>query len=92
MPSMTTRPMASAHVMPGSLAMPNATNALSPSPVASASGKFADDAHEDRHDARRRARWRPRPAAWPGRCRRRRGTAPVLSAWVPMISGLSTTM
>ena len=41
MPSMTTRPMASAHVMPGSLAMPNVTNALSPSPVASASGKFA---------------------------------------------------
>ena len=41
MPSMTTRPMASAQVMPGSLAMPNATNALSPRPVASASGKFA---------------------------------------------------
>ena len=38
MPSMTTRPMASGHVIPGSLATPNARNALSPSPVASASG------------------------------------------------------
>ena len=38
MPSMTTRPMASAQVMPGSLAMPKATKALRPRPVASASG------------------------------------------------------
>ena len=35
-PSMTTRPIASAQVI--SLAMAKATNALSPSPVASASG------------------------------------------------------
>ena len=38
-PSITTRPIASAHVI--WLAIENATNALSPSPVASASGKFA---------------------------------------------------
>ena len=38
MPSMTTRPIASAQVICGSLAMPNATNALSPRPVARASG------------------------------------------------------
>ena len=38
MPSMTIRPIASGHVIPGSLATPNARNALSPSPVASASG------------------------------------------------------
>ena len=38
-PSITTRPIASAHVI--WLAIANATNALSPSPVASASGKLA---------------------------------------------------
>lgn len=38
MPSMTTRPMASAQVIDGREAMPKATNALSPSPAASASG------------------------------------------------------
>ncbi len=37
-PSMTTSPMASAQVMPGSLAIPKVTNALRPRPVASASG------------------------------------------------------
>ena len=37
-PSMTTRPIASAQVISGSLAMPKVTNALSPRPVASASG------------------------------------------------------
>ena len=38
MPSRTTRPIASAHVILGSWATPNVTNALSPRPVASASG------------------------------------------------------
>ena len=37
-PSRTIRPMASAQVMPGSLAMPKVTKALRPRPVASASG------------------------------------------------------
>ncbi len=37
-PSSTTRPIASAHVISGRLAMPNATNALRPNPVASARG------------------------------------------------------
>ena len=39
MPSSTTRPIASLHV--DWVAIATATNALSPSPVASASGKFA---------------------------------------------------
>ncbi len=38
-PSSTTRPIASAQVMPAAIV--NATNALRPRPVASASGKFA---------------------------------------------------
>ncbi len=37
-PSRTTRPIASAQVISGSLATPNATKALRPRPVASASG------------------------------------------------------
>ncbi len=37
-PSSTIRPIASAQVMLGSWAMPKVTNALRPSPVASASG------------------------------------------------------
>ena len=50
MPSMTTRPMALADVMPG-LAMPNATNALRPSPGGEREGEVRHDAHEDAHDA-----------------------------------------
>ena len=38
MPSRTTRPMASAQVISGSLATPKVTKALRPRPVASASG------------------------------------------------------
>jgi hypothetical protein len=37
-PSSTTRPIASAQVMPGSLAIPKVTKAFRPRPVASASG------------------------------------------------------
>jgi hypothetical protein len=40
-PSSTTRPIASAQVIPGCAAIENATTALRPRPVASASGKFA---------------------------------------------------
>jgi hypothetical protein len=41
MPSSTTSPIASAHVIPGSAAIENATTALRPRPVAIDSGKFA---------------------------------------------------
>ena len=90
MPSMTTRPMASGHVIPGSLAMPKATNALSPRPVASASGKFATTPM--------RSVITPATSAVHAATIARLGVSPpprnvpVLSAWVPMMSGFSTTM
>ena len=89
-PSSTTRPIASAQVIPGSLAMPNATKALSPSPVASARGKFATTPM--------RIVMTPATSAVTAATFGRSGAdppprnAPVLSVWVPMISGLSTTM
>ena len=90
MPSRTTRPMASAQVMPGA-AMPKATNALSPSPVASASGKFATTpmrivmtpATSAVAAATRQVGllMSPPPRKWP-----------LPSGGVPMMSGFSTTM
>ena len=61
MPSMTTRPIASAQVMPGSLAMPNATNALRPEAGGEREREVRDDAHEDGHDARDERGRRRRP-------------------------------
>ena len=70
MPSSTTSPIASAQVDWRAIEL--ATNALRPRPVASASGKLANAAHERSSARRRPAPCRPR---WPGcrcpaRCRR----------------------
>src|SRR5665647_763581 len=89
-PSRTTSPMASGQVIVGSLAMPKVTNAVRPSPVASASGKLATTPISRVITPAARAVVAATIA--------RLGTfppprkTPVESAWVPMIRGLSTTM
>ena len=87
-PSSTTSPIASAQVMPD--AMENATNAFSPSPVASASGKLATTPI--------RIVSTPAASAVPAAIAERFGSAPPprklpSASWAnPMISGLRTTM
>jgi len=89
-PSMTTRPMASGQVIPGSLAIPKVTKALRPSPVASASGKLATMPMSRVITPATRAVVAATIARF-GVLPPPRKT-PVESAWVPMINGLRTTM
>lgn len=89
-PSSTMSPIASAHVICGSFATPKATKALSPRPVARASGKLATSPM--------RMVITPATSAVAAATSARLGLpppprkAPVESAWVPMMSGLSTMM
>ena len=90
-PSRTTSPIASAQVICGSFAIPKATKALSPRPVASASGKFATRPMTmvitPATSAVAAATLSLAESMSPPPRK-----APVPSFWVPMISGLSTTM
>ncbi|CPU66284.1 Uncharacterised protein [Mycobacteroides abscessus] len=89
-PSMTTRPIASAHVTPGSDAIEYATTALRPSPAASPSGKFAKTPMA--------SVMTPATSAVAAAILPKSGSAPPPRNWpvpswtVPMISGFSTMM
>ena len=89
-PSRTTRPIASAQVICGSLAMPKVDEGVQPEPGGQREREVGDHAHQDGHHAGHQG-GAGGDEGDAGRRSRPRGTGPRRPA-VPMISGFSTTM